>query len=132
MTLFAGALLRTIEFVMVTTDASFPGPGELGGSRELGSRADDARQGEGCLRRGTGPPRVGKPRDAVRPQGHGGQACGQATLERGAGVDSAHRSCLGPQSRIGMEVPKLLACLLDCLVLLGVLAASSSLCPRTW
>lgn len=26
MTLFAGALLRTIEFVMVTTDASFPPP----------------------------------------------------------------------------------------------------------
>lgn len=54
MTLFAGALLRTIEFVMVTTDASFPGPGELGGSRELGSGAADARQGEGYLRRGTG------------------------------------------------------------------------------
>lgn len=53
MTLFAGALLRTIEFVMVTTDASFPGPGELGGSRELGSGAADARQGEGYLRRGT-------------------------------------------------------------------------------
>lgn len=49
MTLFAGALLRTIEFVMVTTDASFPGPGEHGrdGSRELGSRAADARRGEG-------------------------------------------------------------------------------------
>lgn len=28
MALFAGALLRTIEFVMVTTDASFLGPGE--------------------------------------------------------------------------------------------------------
>lgn len=53
MTLFAAALLRTIEFVMVTTDASFPGPGERGGgSRELGSRADDARQGEGTGGRG--------------------------------------------------------------------------------
>lgn len=47
MTLFAGALLRTIEFVMVTTDASFPA---LRGARararwrqELGSGADDAR-----------------------------------------------------------------------------------------
>lgn len=38
MTLFAGSLLRTIEFVMVTTDASFPGP------QELGRGADDARK----------------------------------------------------------------------------------------
>lgn len=47
MTLFAGALLRTIEFVMVTTDASFPPPrGARARARrrqELGSRADDAR-----------------------------------------------------------------------------------------
>lgn len=41
MTLFAGALLRTIEFVMVTTDARFPGP------QELGSRADDAHGSQG-------------------------------------------------------------------------------------
>lgn len=63
MTLFAGALLRTIEFVMVTTDASFPGPGERGrgGSRELGSGADDARGGEGRRRRGPGPASVRNP-----------------------------------------------------------------------
>lgn len=82
MTLFAAALLRTIEFVMVTTDASFPGPGELGGgSRELGSRADDARQGKGHWRQGTRPPRVRNPRDAVCPQGRGGEAGGQATVD---------------------------------------------------
>lgn len=56
MTLFAGALLRTIEFVMVTTDASFPGPGERGrgGSRELGSGADDARRRRGPAQRLSG------------------------------------------------------------------------------
>lgn len=56
MTLFAGALLRTIEFVMVTTDASFPGPGERGrgGSRELGSGADDARGRRGPAQRLSG------------------------------------------------------------------------------
>lgn len=76
MTLFAGALLRTIEFVMVTTDASFPGPGERGrgGSGELGSGADEARRGEGCRRRGTGPANVRSPRDTVRPGAGGGEA----------------------------------------------------------
>lgn len=66
MTLFAGALLRTIEFVMVTTDASFPGPGERGrgGSRELGSRADDARR----RRRGLGPAHVRSPGTLCTPQ----------------------------------------------------------------
>lgn len=113
MTLFAGALLRTTEFVMVTTDASFPGPGERGGgSRELGSGADDARRGEGHRRRGTGPPRVRNPRDAVRPRGRGGEASGQAAWDRGARVANAHRSPLGPQCRMGMGVHKFLAGLL--------------------
>lgn len=70
MTLFVGALLRTIEFVMVTTDASFLGPGECGrgGSREPGSGAEDARGGKGHRWRGTGPPSARSPGDAVHPE----------------------------------------------------------------
>lgn len=132
MTLFAGALLRTIEFVMVTTDASFPGPGERGGGggsgrREPGRRAEDARRGEGRRRRGTGPPRCRNPRGAAGPQGRGGQAGGQAMLDGSAGVANAQRS-RGPRGRVGMEVHEFFACLLNCPGLLGVLAASSALC----
>lgn len=114
MTLFAGALLRTIEFVMVTTDASFPGPGERGGgSRELGSGADDARRGEGRGRRGAGRRRDRSPRDAARARALGGEAHGQAALDRGAGVTWC--TPLSPwtvvQNWHGIHKPR--ACLLD-------------------
>lgn len=68
MTLFAEAPLRTIEFGMVTTDASFPGPGERGGGRgQPGSRADDARGGEGRRRRGARPAEVQGPQGRCVP-----------------------------------------------------------------
>lgn len=133
MTLFAGALLRTIEFVMVTTDASFPGPGERGGgSRELGSGADDARRGEGRGRRGAGRRRDRSPRDAARARALGGEAHGQAALDRGAGVTWC--TPLSPwtvvQNWHGIHKPR--ACLLDGPPSWVSPAASSSLCPQAW
>jgi hypothetical protein len=94
MTLFAGALLRTIEFVMVATDASFPGPRGARARRqqELGSRADDA-------------PRSGAPAGA----GDGGSGAGNRVSgrpepvcsgeDRGAGLGG------GPHMQIGMGTP---------------------------
>lgn len=104
MTLFVGALLRTIEFVMVTTDASFSGPGERGrgGSREPGSGADDARGGKGHRWRGTGPPSARSPGDAVHPEPAEERPGCLGALDRGSGVGNAHRCRLGPQCRFGL------------------------------
>lgn len=111
MTLFAGALLRTIEFVMVTTDASFRAPGSAGAAAAGSGRGADDARGEGRGRRGTGPPSVGNPRDAVRPRACRGEARLQATLERGVGMDDAHALSLVHGVELRWGFIKFLACL---------------------
>lgn len=115
MTLFAGALLRTIEFVMVTTDASFPGPGEHGrdGSRELGSRAADARRGEGRPVAGDWAGVRGTLCTPLTPKPAEERPGCRASLDRGAEVRDTHQSPPGPPRRYRLKVQQFLARLLD-------------------
>lgn len=57
MTLFVGALLRTIEFVMVTTDASSSGPGSAGAAAAGSGAAEQRMRAEARDTGGGGPAR---------------------------------------------------------------------------
>lgn len=98
MTLFAGALLRTIEFVMVTTDASFPAlrVARARAGQPSGGRAR-AEQGAPEREPGTEP---GSSAQQLR-----------ATGNRAAGTDGMHRA-----EPDGNPLSPLVCCYRSCLV----------------
>lgn len=108
MTLFAGALLRTIEFVMVTTDASFLGPRERAAAAGSWAAEQMMRTEARALAAGSRPTRIRNPRDAVRPQPAGERPAARPSWTEV--LADTHRSSLEPQCRIGMVVHKLPAC----------------------
>lgn len=81
MTLFAGALLRTIEFVMVTTDASFLGPRERAAAAGSWAAEQMMRTEARALAAGSRPTRVRSPRDALRPQPSWGEAVARPPVD---------------------------------------------------
>ena len=98
MTLFVGALLRTIEFVMVTTDASFSAPGSARAAAAGSGAAEQRMRAEARDTGGGGPARRALgPRDAVRPE-----PAAQRPRHRGSGVHDAHRCRPGPQCGLGL------------------------------